>query len=337
MQPDVILLQENADKLVKLINKPPNEYEEVFAESTKCKNESRILFKIKEFTRTTRDFSTVVKASVETVALASKPMATRSVNIRWKEIFRDRTSIVGLTRKGYDTTIVFLSFHNAYNNLTGDERKGYSERFCQIVFEIHKLTGYIVIAGADLNYNLAFGNCNGSAVLEYEPTMRRRGKVIDHFIVAPQDIAGKLTVQALNFFQTVYGDRLHHLMGKLKKKFKPDRYHDALDRGLEKGLDKEALHKTLGKALDKGLDEGLVEDLDQALDKGLDKALDKSLDKALGKGLDKDLRKGLHKALHKGLHESLQEAVHKALHKDLDEAANKVLDHDPILLEYTNL
>lgn len=328
IQPDVILLQEiETDKLVKKINKPPNEYEEVFAECTrtKCKKETRILFNTKKFTRVTVvDFSTVLKTSVKTVALASKPMVTRSVDAHWQEIFRDRTSIVGLTRKGYDTTIVFLSFHNAYTGLDDDERKEYAERFCKIVSEISIQTGYTVIAGADLNCKIAFGDHNGATVLYYEAT-RRRKKEIDHFIVAPPGITGKTTVKALNFVETVNGDRLHQRMGTLKREFKHDRYHDALDRGLEKGLDKEELHKALGVVLNNGLDEALCKKLDEALGKGLDEALDEALGKSL------------HKALHKGLHKTLHEALDKALHKDLDEAAGKALDHDPILLEYANL
>ena len=325
LKPDIILLQEVKCGWVEQITSTSNGiYEKVHA-CAESKDDSRILFNKEKFTSvTTRGFSTMLKTIIETAVSPNNQRETRSGKIGWQETFKNRISIVGLSRQGYNTTIVFLSFHNAHTGLKNDQRKTSSEEFCHIVSEISKQTGCTVIAGADLNCEIAFGNCNGATVLGYEATKRRRGKeTIDHFIVAPPGITGTSPVEALNFIDTRDGDRLHKLMTSLKRKFNYAQYHKALDTGLDKKtLDKKALDKSLDKALDEGLDEGL----DEALGKGLDEGLDEALG-SLGRGLGK--------ALHKGLHETLQEAVHKALHKDLDKAAGKAVDHDPILLDLT--
>ena len=187
VNPDVILLQEIISKVRVEPITQGDKYGQVFAENDK---ESWILFRKEKFTRVS-DFcnppmslDSVLKTCIDTI-IPEEDMAKvrHGEDMGLQRAFRRRISIVGLTRKGYND-IVFLSFHNS--NSGKDDGEKSSERFCEIVSKISKLTGRIVIAGADLNYKLAFGNCNGSTVLEYVATERRRGKVIDHFIVGPQ-------------------------------------------------------------------------------------------------------------------------------------------------------
>ena len=327
VNPDVILLQEIKTKeRVKPIIQS-DKYGQVFAKDDK---ESWILFRKEKFTcvsdfcNPSMPLDSVLETCIDTTVPEGTAKLRHGEDTGWRRAFKNRISIVGLTRKGYNN-IVFLSFHNV--NSGKDAGRTSSEQFCQIVSKISEQTGCIVIAGADLNYELVFGDCNGATVLEYEP---QRKKVIDHFIVAPQGITGISLVEALRFVNTVDGDKLHQLMTSLKRQFSHDQYHKALEKGLDKGSDKKVLHEDLEKALDQGLEK----DLDEVLGKDLKEALGKSLNKALDKGLDKTLGKALYKGLHETLQEALQEALHKALHKDLDEAAHKALDHDPILLEY---
>ena len=338
VNPDVILLQEIITKVRVEPIIQSDKYGQVFAKDDK---ESWILFRKEKFTCVS-DFcnppmslNSVLETCIDKIIPEEGTAKVRhGEDTGWRRAFKNRISIVGLTSEGYND-IVFLSFHNV--NSGKDAGKTSSEQFCQIVSTISKQTGCIVIAGADLNYELAFGECHGCIVLKYEARRKchgcivlkyeaRRKKVIDHFIVAPQFITGISLVEALRFVNTVDGDKLHQLMASLKRQFSRDQYHKALEKGLDKGSDKKILHEDLEKALDRGLEE----DLDEVLGKDLKEALGKSLNEALDKGLDKTLGK----ALYKGLHETLQEALQEALHKDLDEAAHKALDHDPILLEY---
>ena len=49
-------------------------------------------------------------------------------------------------------------------------------------------------------------------VINYMPTVRRSGKKIDYFVVAPPDVVEPESVKALNFNNTVQGNDLHPLM-----------------------------------------------------------------------------------------------------------------------------
>ena len=322
VNPDVLLLQEiMSETRVKPLTKPQNaKYEQCFETSTK--KESRILFnkekwecvsevQIENSQITLRD---ALKKSIDEVV--PQTTTTRSGEpTGWRKTYRDRITIVGLTRQGHKTT-VFLSFHNAYTGLEDSERKKSCEDFCKIVYEISQRSNCVVIAGADLNYEMPPGDCNGATVIDYDAT-KRRTKKIDHFIVvAPQS---KFEVKALSFINTGSDDQLHDSMEKLRKQSNHDQYTNALERGLSDGLNKDLLKKDLKESLEKGLDTTLYS------------ALEKSLNTTLHEVLNKELTADLHKSLGKELYETLQGGMREALHI-FEKAAKKALDHDPLLL-----
>ena len=306
LNPDVILLQEVKSR--PLIQQIRGGYETVTAGK---EDEAQILYKTNKFRRldTYTEERRILETTIDKVVTQeTHNMATRSQT----KPFEDRISIVRLTMKGYN--LVFLSFHNVNSSLSQE----YSERFCQIVSKIPKTTQCIVIAGADANYKLPFGERNGYTVLEYDATERRKGKEIDHFIVAPGNIRIPKP-EALNFVDTKDRQRLHPLMTTLKPQLKSIKYHEVLKEGLDKKKN-DALHDALDSKLEGGLDKSLVEALGESLDKGLQEGLKKVSDEPQ-----------LHEALLKGFQKTLHEALDQALRIDEGTISN----HDPILLGLT--
>ena len=322
LQPDVILLQEikSEPRVDPLIEPKNGEFKEV---SAKQKEESRILYYKGKFTcyspvslsnPRAMLLSHVLDDSIRK-AVPSETRITRSGKVGWQETFKDRISIVGLTRQGYN--IVFLSYHNPYSGLSDAALKTSSKQLCHIVSKISKETDCIVVAGADLNCELAPGNYHGATVYNYK--LARRKTKIDHFIIAsPAGISITPSVKALNFVSTkLTGDadsnKLHELMTSFKSKFMHHEYHKAIDKGLDDALGK-ALKKSLDEAMKKGLSKST---LTEALKKGLDEA---SLDK---------------ETLYKGLLATLPEPLDKDLDGRFYGTVNKTLDHDPVLLDLT--
>ena len=99
-------------------------------------------------------------------------------------LFRRRIAIVGLKRKDHELVsnrvTIFMSFHNLYNSRRSKMRKRAANRFCQIVQSMRELTGTVVIAGADLNQPM---RSDSPRIPQYKPTLRRRSRVIDYFIL----------------------------------------------------------------------------------------------------------------------------------------------------------
>ena len=306
VDPDVILLQEVRSKpLIQEIMKRGYKKEIAGKEE-----EAQILYKTNKFHHTCTEERKVLETAIDD---GGTRMTTRSR----KELFIDRTSIVRLTTIGYNLNFVFLSFHN--------ERHGQhsSEHFCQIVSQISQTTQCIVIAGADANDTLPFGESNGYTVLEYDATDRRKEKEIDHFIVANPSNIIIPKPEAFNFVDTKDGQKLHQQMTSLKPKLKSIKYHKVLKKGLGKKKDDAALHDALDSKL-----EGDLDKMVEALGKSLDKGLQEGLKKVLGKVSDKPQ---LHEALLNGFRKTLQEALDQALRID----EGMISNHDPILLDLT--
>ncbi|CAI8041275.1 hypothetical protein GBAR_LOCUS22949 [Geodia barretti] len=101
-----------------------------------------------------------------------------------RELFRRRIAIVGLKRKDHELVsnrvTIFMSFHNLYNSRRSKMRKRAANRFCQIVQSMRELTATVVIAGADLNQPM---RSDSLRIPQYKPTLRRRSRVIDYFIL----------------------------------------------------------------------------------------------------------------------------------------------------------
>ena len=317
LDPDVILLQEVKsnpliDEIKKGVTAGKEDKAQVYENITAGKkDEAQILYKKIKFQRSLpTEERAVLERTIEVVAQENR-MITRN----WKQTFKERTSIVRLTTKGYD--LVFLSFHNVNSGLS----QLYSTQFCQIVSQISKTTQCIVIAGADANYKLPFGKYQGCTVLKYVATERRK-KEIDHFILAAPRAAPRGTyqikVEALNFVDTKDGQKLHPLMTSLKPQLKSIKYHEVLDKGLDKKDDD--LHKALDSKLEGDLDKSLVEALGESLDNGLEEGLKKVSD-------EPQLRGALLEGLKKTLHEALDQAL--CIDKGM------ISNHDPILLDMT--
>ena len=131
-------------------------------------------------------------------------------------IIRSRICYVGLTMQHIPTSpiMIFISFHNIYKQDRGCKAKETARIFCKLVLEIHRRSGCVVVAGADLNHQLStrFRSELGATLIPYEVTERRsEKKKIDYFIVAPDNTA-EVSVEALNFIDTEDSDFLHSLM-----------------------------------------------------------------------------------------------------------------------------
>ena len=83
--------------------------------------------------------------------------------------------------------MIFMSFHNVYNSKGADVRARAIEGICQLVTELHNLTGCVVLTGADFNQQLIHPYPYPN-ILDYTPTARRlQHGQIDYFILEPAD------------------------------------------------------------------------------------------------------------------------------------------------------
>ena len=133
-----------------------------------------------------------------------------------RNIFYDRMIIVGLKIRDNPKSpiMIFISFHNIYKV---DDRyvRESAKLFCDLVLEIQRQTGCVVVAGADLNHQLSTRYCTelGATLMQYEVTERRsEGLKVDYCIVAPASTAEEASAEALNFVDTEESDTLHSLM-----------------------------------------------------------------------------------------------------------------------------
>ena len=210
ISPAIVLLQETTtDKLVKSIEAAGRSYVEVRAGD---KTESRVLYDGKKYEAISNDqklfpgeeggaisLTAVFKLSIERVFPEGEERELRSGRAEgMKELFKKRISIVGLKRKDYPD-FVFMSYHNVNTRQGKDVREKAAKSFCRIVSIIRKMTGCIVVAGADLNYQIDKSDAHpGCKIPAYDPTPRRQTKkIIDYFIIAPDTV--EAYVEPLDF------------------------------------------------------------------------------------------------------------------------------------------
>ena len=336
LDPDVILLQE-INTTNEVWRKITVKYDAQVSENKK--KESEILFSEKKF------------ECMKIVPSSSKPLdyinldemlnttigdvVPRTEATDWNTEFRNRISIVGLKVKGDGPIVVFMSFHNKYNNEDEDSRKTASNNFCRIVSRISRDTGYTVIAGADLNCNLleAPKDCDRVTVHGYTATRRRqeamkkikRGRkteIIDRFIIhvaQPDNNRFEVTCTALDFVDTRVGDRLHPVMTSIKR----DPYYNLIESHCDPNSKKEVKMK-----LDRKLEEGLNETLHSRIDDALDAFLGKELS---------SIDQTLHRHMKDKLRLNLAASMEKTLNIKFDEEVDEAFTHDPILLSIKTL
>ena len=157
-----------------------------------------------------------------------------------RNIFYNRMITVGLKIRDNPKSpiMIFISFHNIYKVDDCYVRES-ARLFCELVLEIQRQTGCIVVGGADLNHQLSTRYCTelGATLMQYEVTERRsEGLKVDYCIVAPASTAEEASAKALNFIDTEESDTLHSLMRNPIPKpnsvepcgYKNDHYKEAL-------------------------------------------------------------------------------------------------------------
>ena len=137
-----------------------------------------------------------------------------------RNIFYERMTIVCLKMirdNPKSPIMIFISFHNIYKVKDCYVRES-AKLFCDLVLEIQRRTGCVVVGGADLNHQLSarYRSTLGANLMQYEVTERRsEGLKVDYCIVAPASTAEEASAKALNFVDTEESDTLHSLMRDL--------------------------------------------------------------------------------------------------------------------------
>ena len=112
-----------------------------------------------------------------------------------EKTFKLRISVAGFKKKGSprSPTVIFISFHNFNTSVGADVRARCVEGLCQLVSIIKRLTGCVVLVGADFNQQLICPcpcPCTYPyrTILDYTPTDRRlQSGQIDYFVLDPPD------------------------------------------------------------------------------------------------------------------------------------------------------
>ena len=249
VNPDILLLQETkTDKLINNIIWSTNRgYQQVQAGD---RTESRILYANK-YTEISKDeklfprhseqktltLNEVLQQSIRRVIPRDGRRVLRHGVVQGAtRVYDSRLSIVGLRVRDHPEIpiMIFLSFHNVYKKANRAGREQIAGEFCRLVSIIQELTGCVVVGGADLNCQLSRQDVERFNVINYMPTVRRSGKKIDYFVVAPPDVVEPESVKALNFNNTVQGNDLHPLMSGLLRPgsgipYTTNNYRKALD------------------------------------------------------------------------------------------------------------
>ena len=149
--------------------------------------------------------------------------------------FRSRVAAVRLRHIDTGREIVFLSFHNIYK---GRDRRGMlAGNFCQIVAAGMEPEDTLVVGGADLNCN-DFYRPDQAHIPGYNPTERRRGRMIDYFVARNHANTqnGHVSVRDIfnhhGQFSQVWRDLKEHMKNNFlhikKNDFKQSLDHDPL-------------------------------------------------------------------------------------------------------------
>ena len=249
--PDVLLLQEKtSETIVKLLQKfkkyevvettpvPPKKY---FIEALILYDKDKYELHREELFPGGPILRDVIYRIIEEVVPNTTWQLKDDKTQELRNIFYNRMITVGLKIRDNPKSpiMIFISFHNIYKVDDCYVRES-ARLFCELVLEIQRQTGCIVVGGADLNHQLSTRYCTelGATLMQYEVTERRsEGLKVDYCIVAPASTAEEASAKALNFIDTEESDTLHSLMRNPIPKpnsvepcgYKNDHYKEALD------------------------------------------------------------------------------------------------------------
>ena len=250
VHPDILLLQQTSDVIVEHCKKIKNYREKrtgpkqiidslVLYDADKCE----VIQNTEKIFPENQSLEEVVTQSLTSSIEEIVPNEHETVHRQeLKRIIRSRICYVGLTMQHIPTNpmMIFIAFHNIYKPEKGCKARETARIFCKLVSEIHRRSGCVVVAGADLNHqpSTRFRSKLGATLIPYEVTDRRSEKTTkDYVIVAPDDTGEEASAEALNFIDTEESDFLHSLMSKPIPKpdsdgtieFKNDDISEALD------------------------------------------------------------------------------------------------------------
>ena len=220
INPDVLLLQETSNRiLVNSIMDPRSGTREYKDTPTVGAGETRIIYDAKKYIHlpnTDKQFTqddSRQKMSLNDVLRKGKQeiFRVKSTKLRdeklpvLKTAIELRISVACFKKKGSprSPTVIFISFHNFNTSEGADVRARCVEGLCRLVSIIKRLTGCVVLAGADFNQQLICPcpcPCTSPyrTILDYTPTERRlKSGQIDYFILDPPDCI-KIPVKPLD-------------------------------------------------------------------------------------------------------------------------------------------
>ena len=237
INPDVLLLQETKTQLLlrsitEAGNRRNRQYTQVPAGDPK---ESQILYDSKIYDNITNEkifpvanapHQNLREALDTSIRIVFPPENERElrggVRERMRELFANRLSYVGLKRTDDESVpenvIILMSFHNVHTRQGINVRDRAANGLCQIVRRLQEQTGAVVLAGADMNKNIA----PGGVVLNYDPTVRRAGNVIDYILLAsPPNRVLENPITALDFMEAE-NDNSNPLHDLVRDLLRPD-------------------------------------------------------------------------------------------------------------------